>query len=469
MKRIGITVFLAICAIGCSKKKPTPGLVNTLELGYVRGAHYERVITHFHTPYSFDACDSKGLSADGTVNLTCLHDIKRALCNNHVNLTFNTDHVNYLAQTNFEKLLLLESGDTAVLNGTGDRVANAIACPADGFRAVMAPGLEGKLLALGMEKHITGTVADRENTYGADDAAAKTTLESAIAGGGSNALVVIPHTESRELSLLRTLSPDAMEIYNLHANLDPKIRKSSLGLKPFEHIAKFMNYLLDIFNTQNADYLFVEFFQISGVYVQKWNTLLAEGFHITGVAGHDSHENIFPQKASDGERIDQHRRMTRIFSNLVLTTASDIDSIKAAIRAGKVFFVVEGFGSPVGLDFHGTLNGTTVEMGSTMTIAGGDTASLAFAAPSVITSFPGMDGDYKPVVYSELHYINPTGGEIVVQSGLGTALYYPDPPAGHYRIHSYIYPFHLSELVLKPSYAQKMYPWIISNPIKVVR
>jgi hypothetical protein len=320
-----------------------------------------------------------------------------------------------------------------------------------------------------MEKHIAGTVADREAIYGAEDVTAKNTLEGAIAGGGANALVVIPHTESRELSLLRTLSPDAIEIYNLHANLDPKIRKASLGQKPFEHIAKFMNYLLDIFNTQNADYLFVEFFQLSPVYMQKWNTLLSEGFHITGVAAHDSHENIFPQKASDGERIDQHRRMTRIFSNLVLTTSSSIDSIKAAIRAGKVFFVVEGFGSPVGLDFHASLNGVEIEMGSTMTVGGGDDSLLSFSVPIIISSFPGMDGDFKPIVYSELHYISATGVETVVKTVVNENLIYTDPPAGHYRIHSYIYPFHLRDLVLKTRYAEKAYPWIISNPIKVVR
>ena len=468
MKRIGITVFLAICATACSKMQPSPGLVNTLELGTVRGSHYERVITHFHTPYSFDACDGKGLNADGSVNLSCLHDIKTALCTNHINLTFDTDHVNFLAQTSFEKLLLLEDGDSVVLNATSDRVANQLNCP-DGFHAVMSPGLEGKLLALGMEKHITGSVSTLEATYGAEDVTAKNTLESAIAGGGAHALVAIPHTESRDLSLLQTLSPAVIEIYNLHANLDPKIRKASLLMKPFEHIAKFMNYLLDPFNTQNADYLFVEFFQLSDVYFQKWNALLAGGMHVTGVAAHDSHENIFPQKASDGERIDQHRRMTRMFSNLVLTTASDIDSIKTALRAGNVFFVVEGLGSPVGLDFHGTLNATTVEVGSTLDASGGGIPSLTFLAPTVISSFPGMDSKFKPVIYSELHYINAAGTESVVKTAVNETLTYNDPPAGHYRIHSYIYPFHLMDLVLKHSYAEKAYPWIISNPIKVVR
>ncbi len=468
MKRVGITVFLAVCATACSKMEPSPGLVNTLELGTVRGAHYERVITHFHTPYSFDACDSKGIGADGSVNLSCLHDIKTALCTNHINLTFTTDHVNFMAQTDFEKLLLLEDGDTAVLNATSDRVANQLNC-SDGFHAVMSPGLEGKMLALGMEKHIAGTVSDREAIYGGEGTTEKNTLESAIAGGGANALVAIPHTESRDLSLLQTLSPAAIEIYNLHANLDPKIRKASLGLKPFEHIAKFMNYLLDPFNTQNADYLFVEFFQLSEVYFQKWNALLAGGMHVTGVAAHDSHENIFPQKASDGERIDQHRRMTRMFSNLVLTSSSSIDSIKTSIRDGKVYFVVEGFGSPINLDFHGTINSTIVEMGSSIDLTGGGTSSLSFSVPKVISSFPGMDSGDEPLIYSELHFINTTGVESVVKRVMNEVLTYNEPPAGNYRIHSFIVPLHLKKLVLKRSYAEKIYPWIISNPIKVIR
>ena len=445
---------------GCSKVDPSPGLVNTLELGTVRGFHYERVITHFHTPYSFDACDSKGKNSDGSINLACLHDIKTAICNNHINLTFNTDHVNFVATTPFESLLLLEAGDTVVLNGTSDRVANSVACP-DGFSAVLSPGLEGQLLALGMEKQITA--ADPTATYGGNTTVEQGILSDTLANGGAHALVGIPHTESRDVAFLQGLSPAFIEIYNLHANLDPKIRKTSLGLPPFAHIATFMNYLLDPLNSQNADYMFIEFFEMAPVYFQKWNTLLAGGMHVTGVAGHDSHENIFPQKASDGERLDQHRRMTRMFSNLIMTTASSIDSIKAAITAGKVFFVLEGLGSPVGLDFHATLAGTTVvEMGSTMTVGAGQASNISFAAPSVISSFPGMDAGLKPVIYSELHFISATGA-------VNGPLVYNDPPAGNYRIHSYMYPFHLRDLVLKHSYAEKAYPWIISNPILVAR
>jgi hypothetical protein len=466
MKRVGITAFLSFCAIACSKMAPSPGLVNTQELGTVRGYHLERVITHIHTPYSNDACDSNGMNADGTLNLECLHDLKRALCENHINLSFSTDHVDHMAQQDFENLLLLESGESVITNASGDRVASSIPCK-DGFNVVMAPGLEGKLLALGMEKHITGTVEDREAVYGGDGASDKTTLESSIASGGSNALVAIPHTESRSLDLLRTLNPSAIEIYNLHANLDPKIRKASLGFKPFEHVAKFMNYLMDFFNTQNADYLFVEYFQMSPVYFSKWNTLLAEGVSVTGLAAHDSHENVFPQKASDGERLDQHRRMTRMFSNLVMTTTTGIDAIKTAIRDGKVYFVLEGLGSPVGLDFHADVNGSVVEMGSIAPIGAGGT-SIVFQQPTVLSSFPGMDSDESPEIISELHFIDSTGAESVVARSTERTLVYANPPAGHYRVHVMMKPLHLEDFVIKDDYVERYYPWIITNPIKVV-
>ncbi len=422
-----------------------------------------------HTPYSNDACDGKGINADGSLNLECLHDLKRALCENHINLSFSTDHVNYMAQQDFENLLLLEAGESVVTNGSGDRVASSIPC-SDGFNAIMAPGLEGKLLALGMEKHIAGTVADREAVYGGEGLADKTTLEASLVSGGANALVVIPHTESRSMDLLTTLSPAAIEIYNLHANLDPKIRKSSLGFKPFEHIAKFMNYLLDFFNTQDADYLFVEFFQMSGVYLQKWNALLAGGMHVTGLAAHDSHENVFPQKASDGERLDQHRRMTRMFSNLVLANSTGIDAIKSSIRDGKSFFVLEGLGTPVGFDFHADVNGGVFEMGETANVLAGQSSSLVFVQPSIHSSFPGMDSDEAPEIVSELHFIDPTtGAESVVASQAGGTLNYADPPAGYYRVHVMMKPKHLEDYVISDEYLERQYPWIITNPIRVTR
>ena len=454
---VALAIALAF-ASGCSKKKESPGLLPTTVMGTVRGMSFARVITHFHSPYSFDACDSKGLDADLNPNQECLGDIKRALCTNHINFTFLTDHVEHLADTDYNKLLFLQPGDTAVQKG-GVSIANSIGC-SDGFGAVMAPGLEGKLLALGMESHITGTIDDRKAIYGGDHTLERTRLET-----DTNALIAIPHTESRDLADLQTLQPEVIEIYNLHANLDPKIRKAYLGMIPFEHIAKFLNYLLDPFNELNADYLFMEYLQQAQVYFTKWNALLAAGLHVTGVGGLDSHENIFPQKASDGDRIDSHRRMTRFMNNLVLTSTLDLDGIKAALRAGRNFLTIEGLGTPMGLDFYGNQNGTIIEMGSTMAAA--STSSIVFNVPTIHPDFPGMDKDEKAEISAVLYFIDGSGQESVVASTKGSQLVYSNPAVGNYRAEALMIPHHLKDFVFDKKYADRTFRWVISNPIKV--
>ncbi len=466
MRTPRILTLLALTALfgACAKQPVTPGLVSTAELGTLRGNHFVRAVTHFHSPYSFDACDGKGYRADGTIDLACLRDAKYAFCENHINFVFFTDHTEHIADTDYSKLLLQEEGDTPVLNGGGTQIGTRILCP-DSFTPVMAPGLEGQLLALGMESHVAPDAATRRTIYGGDTLTEKTALQ------GVGALVAVPHTESRDTQALITLQPEVIEIYNVHANLDPKIRKRWLGKKPFDKIAKFLNYILDPYNSLHADYIFTDFLEYSGIYFEKWNALLVAGLHVTGVGGLDSHQNIFSQKASDGQRLDSHRRMTRFFNNLVLTAADDLTSIKNAIRAGQVFFVVEGLGTPVGLDFRGTLAGTPVEMGATMTVVAPQTSSLTFHLPSVQTSFPGMDSDDQPEIWAELHFIDATGKETIAMTtrGAGADLIYPDPAAGHYRIHAFMKPHHLKEYLFDDEHADETYQWIVSNPIKVVR
>lgn len=460
-----LTLFTLVASFaGCGKQAITPGLVSTSELGQTRGLHFVRAITHFHSPYSFDACDGKGYHSDGTIDLACLHDAKYAFCENHINFIFLSDHVSHLAETDYSKLLLQETGDTAILNGASAQVGTQIHC-ADQFTPVMAPGLEGQLLALGMEAHIAGDLATRQAVYGGDTVTEKITLQTV------NALIGVPHTESRDTAALIALQPDFIEIYNVHANLDPKIRKKWLARKPFDKIAKFLNYIVDPYNSLHADYIFTDFLEYTEVYFQKWNAMLAANLHVTGVGGIDSHQNIFSQHASDGQRLDSHRRMTRFFNNLVLTVADDLNSIKNAIKAGQVYFVVEGLGTPLGLDFHGTLAGTLIEMGANLSVVGPQTSSLSFHVPTVHPKFPGMDSRDKPEIWAELHWINAAGLETVVarSAGAGNDLLYSEPPSGNYRVHVFMKPHHLKDFLFADEHADETYQWIISNSIKVAR
>ncbi len=458
-----LVALLSLCA--CSKVPISPGLVSTSNMGTVRGYHFVRAITHFHSPYSFDACDGKGYHSDGSIDLSCLHDAKYAFCQNHINFVFFSDHSEHVSETNYDDLLLHETGDNQVVNNSGKVIGNQINCE-DGFTPTTVPGLEGQLLALGMEDHVSADISVRQQTYGAQDTAAKTSLE------GVGALVAIPHTESRDTQMLLDLKPDVIEIYNVHANLDPKIRKKWLGKKPFDKIGKFLNYIADPYNSLHADYIFMDFLEYSDVYFEKWNAMLAAGLHVTGVGGLDSHENIFSQKASDGQRLDHHRRMTRFFNNLVMTTADDIASVKAAIKAGLVYFAVEGMGIPIGLDYHGVVGGAIQEMGTTMTIASPQTSSLHFHIPSVYSKFPGMESaEHGPEIWADLHYIDSNAKETVVATAGGSDndLVYDEPAAGNYRVHVYMKPHHLKEFLFNEDHEKETYQWIISNPIKVVR
>lgn len=451
-------------AFGCSRRDLSPGLVDTAALGSRRGLHLARVHTHFHSPYSFDACDSDGISSDGTLNAACLRHIKTAICDNHVNLTFLTDHAEHMAEYEFSSLVQVESGDTLITGGGGAPVGNRVGC-SDGFGAILSPGLEGRLLAIGMDSHVAGTIDQRKAVYGGESATERAALEAV------GAVVGIPHTESRENSTITGIAPSFIEIYNVHANTDPKIRKASLGLPPFQHIAKFLNYLVDPLNSLDADYLFMEYFELPALYLQKWNALLAAGTEVAGVGGLDSHENVFAQKASDGERIDSHRRMTRMMSNFVLTAADDITTIKLAIKAGRAYFVLEGLGTPSGLDFYGTVGATTVEMGVDLPPTVGAQASAVIATvPSVHSSSLFMDPRQQPAIRGEIHYIDGAGTETVVASGgPGETLTVRDPASGHYRLHVFLVPLHTSDLVFDRHYATSVYPWIISNPVRVVR
>lgn len=447
---------------GCSKQPLSPGLVNLEQLGTLRGYSWARIQTHFHSPYSFDACDSGGL-VNGVPNARCLANLKSALCTNHVDLAFVTDHANHLADFDFETLVMAGAGDTVLRNGSSEPIGNRLGC-SDGFAAQLAPGLEGKLLALGMERHVSGTVNDRYTLYGGETATDLTSIQTQ-----TGALMGIPHTESRDLSLIRTLNPSFIEIYNVHANLDPKIRKRSLGLPPFQHIAKMLNYLVDPYNDLHPDFFFIEFVEMFSGVMQKWNTLLSEGRAIRGVAGLDSHENVFAQTTADGERLDSHRRMTRFMSNWVMTSSRSIADIKSALQAGRAFVVFEGFGTPEGINFYGTDNGATVEMGGTATIAGGETSSIVARVPGLLSSSRFLDSDEDPYIFGEIHRVDDSGNETVVASARSGTLTYNDPPSGHYRLHVYMIPLHLRDVIFSKTRAIQSHLWAISNPVRVVR
>ncbi|NDG84009.1 MAG: hypothetical protein EBX52_03100, partial [Proteobacteria bacterium] len=145
-----------VCFSALRSRPPRPGLPDLAHLSDLSpsaeapGRRWYRVQTHLHGPFSYDSCDDKGLNADGSVNPSCEQDLKDGLCANHVDFAFLTDHPGNLNRATRKSVLLLEAGDSPVMNRKGEAVATRIACK-DGTASTLMPGLEGTLLALGTE------------------------------------------------------------------------------------------------------------------------------------------------------------------------------------------------------------------------------------------------------------------------------------------------------------------------------
>jgi hypothetical protein len=414
-------------------------------LGSPRGYRIVRTITHFHSPYSWDACDKNGLP-DGKPDANCMADITKAVCSNHIDFLFLTDHPDHMSDYEFDQLKLpgIEKCD-------------------NGAHPEFQVGFESTLMALGMSGHLDPDPTTRKNLYNDNTPATATRLKTDV-----GALVVIPHTESKTLDWIKTIQPDAIEIYNFHANVDPKIRQNDLGLPPFKDIPGILTYLFDPYHSLQADFAFLSFFEIHPTYMNDWDALLASGMKVTGLAGTDSHENIFPQKVSDGERFDSHRRVTRIFSNYLLVQNVTVADAKDAIAKGRSWLVMEGLGTPTGMDYTATpldgagVEGTPVGTGESLTIA--PKAVIRVNLPILYSGSP--TNGQSPLVRIELKHVKTDGTEEVVAKADSAGLTYTTDVTGPYRAEVYITPLHLSDLLSDfSSNASIEYPWILTNPI----
>lgn len=453
---------LGAYGLSCGKAPVPVSLPDSSELGNPRGLRMARVITHYHSPYSFDACDKAGLSAD-VPDAGCLLNLKYAVCMNRIDFLFLSDHPSEMERFEFDKLLLKEEGDALVNTAGGLPYVNRLGSCQNGFTPAIMAGFEGRLLALGMDQHAAASVADRGTLYNEETSAARAQLQSA-----SNAVVLVPHTESRSVELIRDIQPDGIEIYNIHANLDPKIRKKDLGLKPFEHIPGILTYLVDPYKDLNADFMFLQFMEVSGIYFRKWNELIAGGLKLAGYGGTDSHENTFPQSASDGERLDSHRRLTRFMSNHLTVASLDPGTIRSALKAGKGWLVFEGLGSPVGMDLSATPasgGGTTAGPGETLSLGGGS-AVIRVSLPALHRDSPR--GDDEPEIRVELKRVLSGGEDAVVASASGASVELTTSQAGAYRAEVWIRPLHLRDFVSGfEELAEKEYRWVVTNHVYV--
>jgi hypothetical protein len=368
-----------------------------------------------------------------------------------------------MASNEFPALLLFQpqSGDKLTLQN-GNPIANTIQCP-NSHTATVTAGFESNLMAIGMTQHLDPSISVRQNLYTAQTAAFVTQLQQ-----DAGAIVVMPHTEAKgkTVATLKDLNLDGIEIYNLHANINPKARANDLGFTYFKGLMDLLVYWIDPFGDQQPDLAFLSFLQVSDVYAKKWDRLIAQGQHVTGLAGNDGHQALFPGNASDGDKIDSFRRTTRWVTQHYLVPDLTLTSMKSAIKNGRGWVVFEGLGSPSGFDFNGTNPvPTTADMGDTLSLAQG-TITLHVASPSLNKQSP--QDKQSPAIRLNLIYVDSNGSETIVATSQSGGIDYVATQAGAYRVEVWITPLHLTSFIgYKKELAQKAFKWIITNHIYV--
>jgi hypothetical protein len=402
------------------------------------GRAWRRGIVHLHSPYSHDACDGDPMP-DGVPDEACLANLRRGLCTNAMDFAMITDHPAHAAAQAFADTLLSREGDEVV-----GGVANRILCD-DGHRVLTLPGIEDELMPIGLDRPVADTPEERERLYNGSDA------ESLAAEIAAGATVLQAHTEGKPLELLLERQANGLagvEIFNLHAMVDPTKREEDLGLEPFGYLDAIGPFMSGDTDAQ-PDLAFLGFFEEQGISLERWDAL-SRVAPTVGTAGTDAHENTLPNLLSDGERVDSYRRMMSWFSNIALVDGDSPEELQAAIAAGRLFVAFEVLGTPAG--FHVGYGGA--EMGGAGALGG----TLEVTCPTLAVTSPrsGADPSITVTVYKD---------GAPWQTGCGS---FPVTEAGVYRVRVDIVPHHLvGFLDDQAASLVRTYPWLYSNSFRL--
>jgi hypothetical protein len=433
------------------------GLPPTSVMGTPRGLQAARGIIHFHSPYSHDACDGDPRPG-GVPDEACLADLRAALCDTRQDYAALSDHDDSMADENFEDLFVRRGGDTLV-NGTGGTpIANRMMCP-NGAAPLVTVGGENPIMPIMLDRHVTGTVQERHAIYNGDDPTAVAAMRAA------GATIWIPHTEQRPLAELLTLMPDGIEVYQLHANLDPDIRVEHLGLPAAGAIQAVAEFADTNEGGPEPDLALLSFLTPNAPALARWDEMLAMGRRVAGSGGTDAHQNALPIMLKDGERGDSYRRMLRWFSNVALVAdRTDIAQIETAVRGGRMFVAFEIMGTPVGFDARAVAGSTTTELGGEVSVSA--SATLEVTVPTIYELPAGLPA---PEIRARIIRLTSAGASEVA-AGAGPTVSAPLDMAGAYRVEVLIRPRHWGPYLrqLGTGYAEMEHPWIYASPIYVV-
>jgi hypothetical protein len=427
-------------------------LAPTTELADRRGRSVARSIVHLHSPLSHDACDGEGWVDGALADETCLAHFRDAMCALRLDAVMLTDHAPHLEEVGFEQALWITGDDEPVTNADGDVVASRMACP-DGHRVLVTVGSENTLMPILLERH----PADRGDPDALRDLYDGDSPDSIAAFRDAGALIWQAHTEGRTLEQLRAADLDGLELYNLHANVDPGIREEELGLDP----AGFVPALLDF--TRPAlrlppDLAVLAFLEVNQVALDRWDTLLSEGLRVAGSGGCDAHENALPMELADGERADSYRRMMYWIQNHLLVDERSVDGVREALAAGRFYVTSEVFGTPVGFDFVAEMDGSVHEMGDEAPVG----ATLRVTRPRLPDDWPS---DPAPVLSMRIVRAS-ADGAVEVAAGDGETLEHTITEAGAYRAEVRMVPEHTRPFLgTRADRLVREIVWVYSNPI----
>jgi hypothetical protein len=451
-----LCVALGACGNGAPPALPawekTLPPASELGTGTTRGLVPARGIVHLHSPYSHDACDGMPRDASLVPNEPCLDHLRAALCADRIDYAALTDHDDSMADEEFATLFNMRGSDQPVMNGSGQQIASRINCD-NGHQVLVTVGGENDLMPIMLDHHVPGTVDERHDIYNGKAAIDIAAMRDA------GALIWVAHTEQHPIEELRTVLPDGIELYNLHANIDPKIRADYLGLDGYTAIASAVEFADTNEGGPEPDLALLSFLSPNLPGLTRWNELLAEGRHVAATAGSDAHENALPVMLADGERGDSYRRVLRWFGNIVLVSdPKDPAQIEAALAKGRLFSVFEIMGTPQGFDVYATGGG---EIGDT----------IAFNATHLTVKVPKVRGLDPSLPAPEIMatVIRLYAGAVTVVADGSTDLDVALPGPGAYRVEVSIVPHHLGPYLrdLGTAFADREVPWIYSNAIYV--
>ncbi len=420
------------------------------EIDHPRGFLPLRSILHFHSVFSHDACDGLGYQ-EGVLDEECLAQMRDGLCRTGIDLAYVSDHPSYAAWHPYDEILLMREDDEEILVD-GETVGSLISCPT-GHEVMYLPGIEDDVMPLGLDRHAAPHGQEADTLYNTTNQA----LFDAVADAGG--MVFQQHPEERDLLTLaerQDMGLVGLEVFQLHAMLDPSSREEIYGLDPFgwiEDVGPFTKPDA----TGEPDLLFLAFYQELGPNMDRWDHLLSRGPAV-GIAATDAHRNVMPLELRDGERGDSYRRMFRWFANVVLADSKDPEAGDAAVAAGRLYMAFEILGTPDRLTFwYDDGSGTEHEMGASCAGCTGGTLHLDCPVLSENSPRDGVNAaEITATVYKD--------GE-AWQTGCGT-FEIADP--GAYRARIDITPHHLTPFLGDdPTPYLRPYPWVYTNAIRI--